>query len=351
MSSEDRTFFGYAAKTPGLKVEPFEYKLPAQPQAGFVDIEITHAGICHSDIHTIKGEWGPWRQPEVIVGHEIVGTIVRVGDNVTSLAVGDRVAVGAQVGSCLKMSCQACRTDNDQHCPSGVFTYNAVHPDGTPAYGGYQKVTRVPDSHVFKLPAEIPSDVGAPLMCAGATVYSPLARWDAGRTRKRVGVVGFGGLGHLAVAFAAKMGADVTVISTSTSKKDDAMSLGATRFLVSKNEAEMNAAANSLDLIINTVSDLVDLAPLINLLGLDGVLVQIGAPVTPLPVGAFSLLMKRVIVTGSLIGSRKEINDMLAFSAKYKVFPIIEKSPMAQVNEALQKVHDNKCRYRFVLEN
>jgi len=342
-------FKAYAVMEPKGPCVEWQYE-PKTLLDNDVEIEISHCGICHSDIHTLDCDWGQAMFP-LIVGHEIVGVVRKAGQS-SKFKVGERVGVGAQVYSCQDFaSCKSCRYDNDQHCPKITFTYNSKYPDGSMAYGGYQHRVRCDSSHVFRIPATLPSDAAAPLMCAGATVFSPLSRWGAGTLRKRVGVIGLGGLGHFAVQFAAAMGAEVTVLSTSQNKENDAKLLGAKKFVVTTDEQQVAAAANSLDLIINTVSSELNLHTYFTMMDLDAVFVQVGAPAAPLPVSAFDVLFKRIIFTGSLIGSIKELEATLEFAAKHNVVAWINKLPMSQVNEGLKMVRENKPRFRVVLEN
>lgn len=349
MSSDSKTFKGFAVKAKGEPFVPFEYT-PRPLGDSDVEIKISHCGICHSDIHTVDSGWGPTVYP-VIVGHEIVGEVVAAGKEVKDLKVGDRVGVGAQVQACLEPSCGACACGSDNHCPKGVFTYNSKYADGGMAYGGYQEQVRVPSTHAFKVPESIPSQIAAPLLCAGATVYSPLARAGV-KPGMKVGIVGLGGLGHLAVMYAAKMGADVYAITRSDSKREDAIKLGAKGCLVSTKPEEVAAAANSFNVILCTATEAAAQFDLyMSLLGLDGTFIMVGAPEAPISFNVFSVIFKRIKFTGSLIGSRKEITDMLEFSAKHEVHPWVDVLPMDKVNEGVQRVRDGKVRYRIVLQN
>ncbi|MCU1482476.1 MAG: zinc-binding dehydrogenase [Subtercola sp.] len=310
-------------------------------------IEIAYAGVCHSDIHTVRGEWGPITYPQT-VGHEIVGTVTEVGSAVTLHAVGDRVGVGCMVNSCRE--CENCLAGAENYCLNGnTGTYASVDRDGTITQGGYSTHIVVVEDFVLKVPQSIPYEAAAPLLCAGITTYSPLAHWNAG-PGKRVAVVGMGGLGHMAVKIAHAMGAEVTVLSQSLSKKDDGLRLGADHYYATSDPATLTDLRNSFDLIINTVSAVIDINAYLALLRLDGTLVSVGAPPEALPVGVFRLFGNRRSFAGSSIGSIAETQQMLDFCAEHGIAPEIELISAEQINEAYDRVLASDVRYRFVID-
>ncbi|KAJ3359250.1 hypothetical protein GGF32_009543 [Allomyces javanicus] len=321
-----RTIKGYAAFAKDEELVPWEYEA-APLGSDDVEIEISHCGVCHSDVHTLDEGWGPTKFP-IIVGHEIVGRITAVGPHVKHLAIGDRVGVGAQCGACLH--CKQCKTGHDNMCGSATFTYNSEHPEGHVAYGGYAEAVRVPAEYAFKLPDALPSDVAAPLLCAGATVFSPLKRhWTP---NARVGVVGIGGLGHLAIQFAHE--------------------LGASKFVTLKAPEDYAAHASSLDLIICTASSvLMNYDLYLSLLDVGGKFVVVGLPEDSVQINFASLILRQRSIVGSMIGARADIEEMLEFAAKKNVHPWIEKVPMAEVNTAIARLRKGDVSYRFVLEN
>ncbi|UQU68606.1 NAD(P)-dependent alcohol dehydrogenase [Couchioplanes caeruleus] len=310
-------------------------------------IEIAYAGICHSDIHTVRGDWGPVPYP-LTVGHEIVGRVAEAGAEVTRHAVGDRVGVGCMVNSCRE--CDNCRAGYEQYCTNGnTGTYASVDRDGTVTQGGYSTHIVVDQDFVLRVPESIPYEAAAPLLCAGITTYSPLAHWKAGPGRK-VAVVGMGGLGHMGVKIAAAMGAEVTVLSQTLSKKDDGLRFGAQHYHATSDPATFETLANSFDLIVNTVSAPVDMAAYLGLLRLDGTLVSVGAPPEPLPVQVFSLFGNRRSFAGSSIGGIAETQEMLDFCAGKGIAPEVELIDADAVNEAYERVLKSDVRYRFVID-
>lgn len=310
-------------------------------------IEIRYAGVCHSDIHTVRGDWGPITYPQV-VGHEIVGVVAEVGAEVTRHAVGDRVGVGCMVNSCRE--CENCRAGLEQYCLAGnTQTYASVDRDGTITQGGYSTHVVVDEDFVLRVPEAIPFDKAAPLLCAGVTTYSPLAHWGAG-PGKKVAVVGMGGLGHMAVKLAHAMGAEVTVLSRTVSKKADGLELGADHYFATEDPATFAELANTFDLIVNTVSAVVDLGAYLSLLRLDGTLVNVGAPGEPLPVQVFTLFGNRRSFAGSSIGSIAETQEMLDFCAEHGIAPETELIAAQDVNEAYERVLRSDVRYRFVID-
>ena len=310
-------------------------------------IEIAYAGICHSDIHTVRGDWGPVTYPQV-VGHEIVGTVVEVGSQVTRHGVGDRVGVGCMVNSCRE--CSSCLAGFEQYCARGFTdTFNAVDVDGTITQGGYATHIVVTEDFVLRVPASIPYEAAAPLLCAGITTYSPLAHWKAGEGT-RVGVVGLGGLGHMAVKIAHAMGAEVTVLSRGRSKEADALRLGADHYVATGEEGALEAVAGTFDLVINTVSAPLPMDDYLGLLALDGTLVAVGAPPEALPVTVFTLFTNRRSLAGSTIGGIRETQEMLDFCAEHGIAPDVEVIAADQINEAYERVLAADVRYRFVID-
>ncbi|WP_413249431.1 NAD(P)-dependent alcohol dehydrogenase [Sinomonas flava] len=310
-------------------------------------IEIKYAGICHSDIHTVRAEWGPAPYP-LVPGHEIAGVVAEVGSAVTKHAVGDRVGVGCMVNSCGK--CVNCRKGEEQFCLEGnTGTYGAVDRDGTITQGGYSTHVVVTEDFVLRIPDGLELDVAAPLLCAGITTYSPLSHWGAGPGRK-VAVVGLGGLGHMAVKIAAAMGAEVTVLSQSLKKQEDGLRLGAVHYYATGDPSTFEQLAGSFDLILNTVSAQIDLNAYLSLLAVDGAMVNVGAPAEPLSVQAFSLIMGRRSFAGSLIGGIRETQEMLDFCAEHGIGAEIEVIPAEKINDAYERVLASDVRYRFVID-
>ncbi|MGH3542130.1 MAG: NAD(P)-dependent alcohol dehydrogenase [Mycobacterium sp.] len=312
-----------------------------------VAIEIKFAGICHSDIHTVKAEWGQPNYP-VVPGHEIAGVVTAVGSGVTKHKVGDRVGVGCFVDSCRE--CPSCLAGLEQYCKRGMTTtYNGVGKDGQPTYGGYSGAIVVDENYVLRVPDGLPLDAAAPLLCAGITLYSPLRHWDAGPD-KRVAVIGLGGLGHMGVKLAAAMGAEVTVLSQSLKKMEDGLRLGASHYYATADPDTFRNLRNSFDLILNTVSANLDLGEYLKLLDVDGTLVELGIPERPMPVPAFALALMRRSLSGSNIGGIAETQEMLNFCAEHNVTPEIEVIEPDYVNEAYQRVLASDVRYRFVID-
>jgi alcohol dehydrogenase (NADP+) len=312
-----------------------------------VRIDIRFAGICHSDIHTARGEWGATNYP-IVVGHEIAGTVAEVGAEVTRFAVGDRVGVGCMVGSCGE--CEYCRRGDEQYCVKGnIQTYGGVGEDGEPTQGGYSEAIVVTEDFVLRIPDGIELDVAAPLLCAGITLYSPLRHWGAG-PGKRVAIVGLGGLGHMGVQLAHALGAEVTVLSQSLKKQEEGLRLGADQYFATSDPETFTRLAASFDLIINTVSAAIDVDAYLSLLAVDGAMVNVGAPEHPQSVHAFSLLMRRITFAGSTIGGIRETQEMLDFCAEHGIAAQIETIAVEQVNEAYERVLASDVRYRFVID-
>lgn len=307
-----------------------------------------YCGICHSDLHMIKNEWGISSYP-IVPGHEIVGVVTEVGSKVEKFKVGDKVGVGCLVGSC--GSCDSCADNLENYCPKQILTYGFPYFDGTKTYGGYSD-SMVADEHfVLRWPENLPLDSGAPLLCAGITTYSPLRHFGLDKPGMHVGVVGLGGLGHVAVKMAKAFGTKVTVISTSESKKKEAIEqLGADSFVVSRDPEQLQAAVNSLDGIIDTVSATHPVLPLLGMLKPQGKLVMVGAPEKPLELPVFPLIMGRKILAGSAIGGLKETQEMLDFAAKHNITADVEIIPIDYVNTAMERLVKADVRYRFVID-
>ncbi|MBB2923375.1 NAD(P)-dependent alcohol dehydrogenase [Cellulomonas cellasea] len=310
-------------------------------------IEVAYAGICHSDIHTVRGDWGPQQYP-LVPGHEIVGTVAEVGADVTRHRVGDRVGVGCMVNSCGE--CVNCRKGEEQYCVEGmVGTYGATDRDGTVTQGGYSTHVVVDADYVLSVPEGIDLAAAAPLLCAGITTYSPLRHWGAG-PGKKVAVVGLGGLGHMAVKLAHAMGAEVTVLSQSLKKQEDGLRLGADRYYATSDAATFEDLAGEFDLIVNTVSARIDVNAYLGLLAVDGTLVNVGAPAEPMSVNVFSLLANRRSYAGSMIGGIRQTQEMLDFCAEHGLGADIELIAADRINEAYERVLASDVRYRFVID-
>ena len=310
-------------------------------------IEITHAGICHSDIHTVNGDWGPQPFP-VVPGHEIVGVVAEVGPAVTRHQVGDRVGVGCMVNSCGE--CANCLRGDEQYCLDGMVpTYAGTDRDGTTTQGGYSTHVVVDADYVLRVPAGIDSAAAAPLLCAGITTYAPLRRWGAGPGR-RVAVVGLGGLGHMAVKIAAAMGAEVTVLSQSVKKQEDGLRLGAQHYHATSDPDTFTQLAGRFDLIVNTVSAPIDVDAYLSLLAVDGTLVNVGAPPEQLSLDVFSLIGARRSFAGSMIGGIGLTQEMLDFCAEHGIGAEVEVIAADRINDAYERVLASDVRYRFVID-
>lgn len=312
-----------------------------------VAIEIKFTGICHSDIHTVKGEWGQPDYP-VVPGHEIAGVVTAVGSEVTKHKVGDHVGVGCFVDSCRE--CSSCRAGLEQYCKRGMTTtYNAIGRDGQRTYGGYSQAIVVDENYVLRIPDSLPLDRAAPLLCAGVTMYSPLRHWNAG-PGTRLAVIGLGGLGHMGVKLGAAMGAEVTVLSQSLKKMEDGLRLGARNYYATADRDTFRNLRASFDLILNTVSANLKLGDYLELLDVDGTLVELGIPEHPMEVPAFPLALMRRSLSGSDIGGIAETQEMLDFCAEHGVTPEIEVIDPDYINEAYERVLASDVRYRFVID-
>src|ERR687886_1048520 len=318
-----------------------------EPSEHDVQIEIIFCGICHSDLHTVRNEWGGTVYP-CVPGHEIVGRVTKVGSAVTKFKPGDLAAVGCMVDS--DRNCDNCQAGLEQFCPNVIYTYNS--PDkhlGGVTYGGYSDSIVVKEGFVLHVPSKLNPAGAAPLLCAGITTYSPLRHWGVTKG-KRVGVVGLGGLGHMGVKFAHALGAHVVVFTTSPGKKDDALRLGADEVAVSRNADEMKKHAGSFDFILDTVSAKHDINAYLNLLRLDGNITLVGAPEQPLDVAAFSLIMARRSLSGSSIGGIPETQEMLDFCGEHNITADVEVIPIQKVNEAYERLLKSDVKYRFVID-
>jgi uncharacterized zinc-type alcohol dehydrogenase-like protein len=313
-----------------------------------VHIDIKFCGVCHSDIHTVRGEWGDIEYP-LVPGHEIAGIVAAVGSEVSLHAVGDRVGVGCMVGSCGE--CASCLKGEEQYCiPGNTQTYGSVDADGTVTQGGYSSDVVVREDFVVRIPDGLELDVAAPLLCAGITTYSPLHHWNAG-PGKQVAIVGLGGLGHMAVKIAHAMGAEVTVLSQTLNKEEDGLRMGADHYYATSDPQTFKDLRGRFDLIINTVSAVIDINKFISILAVDGTVVNVGAPAEPLPVGVFGLLMNRKSFAGSAIGSIAETQEMLDFCAANGIAPEIETISADGINDAWERVLKSDVRFRFVIDS
>jgi len=340
-----RTVTAYSTSAPG---SPFERTAIERRDLGPHDvlIAIAYAGICHSDIHTARNEWGPATFP-LVPGHEIAGIVEGIGAEVTTHAIGDRVGVGCLVDSCGE--CRHCLAGNEQFCQQSVGTYNDTGRDGLPTAGGYSTHIVVSDRFVLRIPDGLALDVAAPLLCAGITTYSPLRHWKAG-DGSRVGIVGLGGLGHMGVKFAHALGCHVTALTRTLDKADDARRLGADAVHATSDPATFKALRDSFDLVINTVSANIDMDRHLRMLDVDGVFVNVGAPVDPLSLRVFSLIGNRRSFAGSPIGGIAETQEMLDVAAANGFGADIETIGADAIDSAYERVVAGDVRYRFVID-
>ncbi|HEX7766592.1 MAG TPA: NAD(P)-dependent alcohol dehydrogenase [Nitrospira sp.] len=337
---------GYAAMTAKAMLTPFSFE---RREVGPRDIliTITHCGVCHSDIHQARDEWGGSLFP-MVPGHEIVGTVTRVGKEVKTFKSGDRAGVGCFVDSC--RSCAACREGQEQYCEVGMLlTYSGRDKAGQVTQGGYSTQIVVDAQYALRIPDALSPAGAAPLLCAGITTYSPLRHWGVGKYHK-LAVVGLGGLGHMAVKIARALGTEVTVLSTSEKKQQDAMRLGATHFELTSQPGTLAKLQRHFDFIIDTVSAPHDYNALVQLLKTDGTLILVGAPEKPTPLEPFPLIMHRRRIAGSVIGGIRETQEMLNFCAEHKIESDVEVIPIQQVNEAYERVLKGDVRFRFVID-
>ncbi|XP_024971942.1 8-hydroxygeraniol dehydrogenase-like [Cynara cardunculus var. scolymus] len=339
--------YGYAAHDNTGTLSPLTFSRRATGEKD-VRLKVLYCGICHTDLHFVKNEWGVTTYP-VTPGHEIVGVVTEVGTKVDKFKIGDKVGVGCLVGSC--RSCQSCADDLENYCPKQILTYGFPYHDGTRTYGGYSDHMVADEHFVLRWPENLPLDSGAPLLCAGITTYSPLRYFGLDKPGMKVGVFGLGGLGHVAVKMAKAFGAEVTVFSTTAAKKEDALKgLKADHFINSKDPEQMNGATSTLDGIIDTVSATHEIVSLLNALKPHGKLVVVGAQAKPFEVSSYSLIPGRRVVGGSTIGGLKETQEMLDFAAKHGVTADIEVIPIDYVNTAMDRMLKSDVRYRFVID-
>nr|ACU20956.1 unknown [Glycine max] len=342
------TVSGWAAHDSSGKITPYTFKR-RENGVNDVTIKILYCGICHTDLHYAKNEWGITMYP-VVPGHEIIGVVTKVGRDVKGFKEGDRVGVGCLAATCLE--CEHCKTDQENYCEKLQFVYNGVFWDGSITYGGYSQIFVADYRYVVHIPENLAMDAAAPLLCAGITVFNPLKDHDlVASPGKKIGVVGLGGLGHIAVKFGKAFGHHVTVISTSPSKEAEAKQrLGADDFIVSSNPKQLQAARRSIDFILDTVSAEHSLLPILELLKVNGTLFLVGAPDKPLQLPAFPLIFGKRSVKGGIIGGIKETQEMLEVCAKYNITSDIELITPDRINEAMERLAKNDVRYRFVID-
>ncbi len=336
----------YAVQSESSPLAPWSL-LRKEPGAADVLIEILYCGVCHTDIHYARNEWGNSIYP-MVPGHEIVGRITGVGSGVTKWKVGDTVGVGCFVDSC--RTCSACAIGEEQYCENGAtFTYNSQAKDGSGVtFGGYSSHITVDENYIVRIPESLPLDAAAPLLCAGITTYSPLMHFGV-KPGMNVAVLGLGGLGHMGVKFAKALGAHVTVLSQSEKKRQDALLLGADDYVAMNDPAAFSANASRFDFILDTVSASHDLNSYLTLLKLDGRMVLVGVP-DPSPLSSMPLIFQRRSLSGSLIGGIRETQEMLNFCAEKNIACEIEVIKISQINEAYERMLKSDVRYRFVID-
>ncbi|KDO28479.1 hypothetical protein SPRG_06718 [Saprolegnia parasitica CBS 223.65] len=349
--ASNNVYHGQAAFEPTLDVKPHTYDAKPFDEEYDVEIQVTHCGVCGSDLHTLTGGWGEITYP-MVVGHEIIGHVVRTGSKVDAnkYAIGTRVGVGAQCGSCL--DCQQCDRQREQLCANVIGTYNGKTADGYTTQGGYADYYRCHFNFVVPIPDALPSEIAAPMMCAGVTTYSPLKTHGAG-PGKKVGVLGIGGLGHLGIQWAVALGAEVTAVSSSNRKEQECKDvLGAHHFLNYNDAAAASAAKHQFDILLCTsYGDDTNWGALFDLVATEGKFILVGLPEKPIAFHAFSVVPRQITFVGSLIGSPAQIEEMLAFAVEKNVRSIVQVMPMAEAATALHKVHNGQARFRIVLEN
>jgi uncharacterized zinc-type alcohol dehydrogenase-like protein len=337
----------YAAQNAKTPLAPWSFD---RRNVGDMDvlIDIEYCGVCHSDIHQARDEWGGAMFP-MVPGHEIIGRVIEVGKKVKKFKVGDRAGVGCMVDSCRE--CSACRADLEQFCEKGAsLTYNSLELDKvTPTQGGYADKIVVDEAFTLKIPDNLDAAATAPLLCAGITTYSPLRHWKIGKGHK-VGIIGLGGLGHMGVKFASAFGAETIVITTSPDKAEDAKRLGASGTIISRDADDMAKHIGSFDFLLNTVAAQYDPAPYLNLLKHDGTMAVVGVPNKPLNLHLFSVIMGRKTLAGSLIGGIAETQEMLDFCGKHNITSDVEIIPIQHINEAYERMIRGDVRYRFSID-
>jgi len=329
--------------------QPFkEWNIDLKPLGpNDLQVKVTHCGLCHSDIHNVDGDWDTTKFP-CVAGHEIVGFVTKVGSDVKKFKVGQRVGVGPQQNSC--GTCKECSSNMECYCSKQILTYDTKLPSGYVTKGGFAEYHIANEKFTFPIPDELSSEHAAPLLCAGITVFTPLKTWGVG-PGTRVAILGVGGLGHLAVQYAAALGAHVTALSSSNNKKDETLKFGAKEFIITSDVETLNKRKGTFDFILNTIPAHLDWEVFVNLLDINGVFCDVGAPGGgfKFSLSPFQLIFKRIKITGSLIGSPHEFGPMLEFSAKHRVLPLIEVAPLEKINELADKVRTNKIRYRGVV--
>jgi uncharacterized zinc-type alcohol dehydrogenase-like protein len=338
---------GYAAMQARSEMTPWEFER-RELGAHDVSLDIKYSGICHSDIHQVREEWGPALFP-MVPGHEIAGIVSQIGTSVTKFKVGDRIGVGVFIDSC--RTCVSCKKGLQQYCIEGMTgTYNQLERDGkTPAMGGYSNIMVINEDYAVSIPENLPLDGVAPLLCAGITLYSPIKHWKAG-PGKKVAVMGLGGLGHMGVKFAAAMGAEVTVFSHSPSKQSDAKAMGAHHFVSTKDADFYKSHIKHFDLILNTVSAELNINDYLQMLNVDGTLVVIGLPGKPYEVEVGSLLPARRSLSGSMIGGIAEMQEMLNFCGEHNIVSDVEVIKADYINAAYDRTVASDVKYRFVID-
>ena len=338
---------GYAVPQASKPLEPFTFER-RDLKPGDVQLDIAYAGICHSDIHQAREEWGPAIFP-MVPGHEIAGVVTAIGSSVTKFKVGDRIGVGVFIDSCRK--CSSCKAGLEQYCVEGMTgTYNGYERDGkTVAQGGYSNVFVVDQDYAIKIPDNLEMSGVAPLLCAVITLYSPLKNWGATKGKK-VGIIGLGGLGHMGLKFSAALGAHTTVFSHSPNKESDARAMGADDFIVTKDVKDLAKLPKDFDLILNTVSADMDLTPFLELLKLDGTLVLIGLPGKPYEISTPTLLAQRRSLAGSMIGGIAQTQEMLNFCGKHNILSDVEVIDPEYINTAYERTVKSDVKYRFVID-
>ena len=338
---------GYAAQDAQSPLGPFSFNRRV-PGPFDVHFEVMYCGVCHSDLHQARNEWGHSIYP-MVPGHEIVGRVIAVGAEVRKFRPGDLAAVGCLVDSCRE--CDNCKQGLEQYCSNGpVGTYNSYERDGkTPTYGGYSNQIVVNQDFVLRVPQNLAPEAVAPLLCAGITTYSPLRHWNIGKGHK-VGVIGLGGLGHMAVKFASAFGAEVTMLSTSASKEGDAKKLGAHKFALTTDAAQTRPLKGYFDFMIDTVSAPHDYNMYLRMLATNGVHICVGAPPTPSEIKAMTLISNRRSIAGSSIGGLPETQEMLDFCSSYNIVSDVEVIAMKDINAAYDRMLKGDVRYRFVID-
>ncbi|GGE46935.1 putative zinc-type alcohol dehydrogenase-like protein [Pedobacter psychrotolerans] len=337
--------YGYAAQSPTSNLAPWAFKRRDLADNDIL-IDILYCGVCHSDLHSIRDDWFPGMFP-MVPGHEIVGRVAKIGNSVAKFAIGDLVGVGVMVDSCLE--CENCKNYQEQFCATGVQTYNAKGHDGQPVYGGYADNIVVREEFVLSVSEKLAPEAVAPLLCAGITTYSPLKNWKVGKGHK-LAVVGLGGLGHMAVKFGIAFGAEVTVLSTSESKREDAKLLGAHHFVVTKDEEQIEKVKSSFDFILDTVSAKHDINQYLSLLNTNGVHICVGIPLESFEVSPFSLVAGNKALAGSGAGGLAQTQEMLDYCAEHNIVSDVEVIDIKDIHHAFERMEKGDVRYRFVID-